>query len=158
MADKWLFILTYLQQNPIQEVPGQLFGMSQSNANKWLHLLHAVLNQALAHQDLLPARTANDLAVLLAAERTGVRPPPFWHAGTERPIHRPTDPAEQQEDYSGKKKCHTLKDLLVLDETCHIGFLSATYAGKVNDKSLADLAGYTLPPGSCLYQEMGFQG
>ena len=47
MADKLLFILTYLKQNPIQEVQGQLFGMSQSNANKWIHLLHPVLNQAL---------------------------------------------------------------------------------------------------------------
>jgi hypothetical protein len=28
MADKLLFILTYLKQNPIQEVQGQLFGMS----------------------------------------------------------------------------------------------------------------------------------
>ncbi len=70
MADKLLFILTYVKQNPIQEVQGQLFGMSQSNANKWIHLLHTVLNQALAHQELLPARTADDLAMLLAAERT----------------------------------------------------------------------------------------
>ena len=46
MADTWLFILTYLKQNPIQEVQGQLFGMSQSNAHKWLHLLHTVLHQA----------------------------------------------------------------------------------------------------------------
>jgi DDE superfamily endonuclease len=84
--------------------------------------------------------------------------PPFWHDGTERPIHRPIDPEEQQEYYSGKKKCHTIKNLLVIDETCHIGFLSATYEGKVNDKTLADLEGYTLPHGSCLYQDMGFQG
>jgi Helix-turn-helix of DDE superfamily endonuclease len=69
-ADKLLFILTYLKQNPIQEVQGQLFGMSQSNANKWLHLLHAVLNQALAQQELLPARNADELAVMLAAKRT----------------------------------------------------------------------------------------
>ena len=48
--------------------------MSQSNTNKWNHLLHAVLNQTLAHQELLPARTADDLAVLLAAERTKVAP------------------------------------------------------------------------------------
>src|ERR671918_213538 len=33
--------------------------------------------------------------------------PPFWHDGTERPIHRPTDPEDQQEYYSGKKPCHT---------------------------------------------------
>ena len=79
MADKLLFIVTYLKQNPIQEVQGQLFGMSQSNANKWIHLLHAVLNQALAHQELLPARTANDLAALLTTERAkGVPTSPLF--------------------------------------------------------------------------------
>jgi Helix-turn-helix of DDE superfamily endonuclease len=78
-ADKQLFILTYVKQNPIQAVQGQLFGMSQSNANKWIHLLHAVLNQALAHQELLPARNADDLAVMLAAKRTaGVPQPPLF--------------------------------------------------------------------------------
>src|ERR671935_93433 len=78
-TDKRLFILTYLKQNPIQEVQGQLFGMSQSNANKWIHLLHAVLNQALARQELLPARTADEFAGMLAAKRTeGVRQPPLF--------------------------------------------------------------------------------
>jgi hypothetical protein len=46
MADKRLFILTYLKRNPIQEMQGQLFEMSQSNANKSIHLLPPVLNQA----------------------------------------------------------------------------------------------------------------
>jgi hypothetical protein len=36
--------------------------------------------------------------------------------------------------------------------------LSHTSAGKASEKSLAERAGYTLPPGSCLYQEKGFQG
>jgi hypothetical protein len=69
MADKLLFILTYVKQNPIQEVQGQLFGMSQANANNWIHLLHTVLNQALAQQELLPARTAAELATLLTRKR-----------------------------------------------------------------------------------------
>ena len=78
-ADKQLFILTYVKQNPIQEVQGQLFGMSQSNANKWIHLLHAVLNHALAHQELLPARNADDLSVMLVAKRTeGIPQPPLF--------------------------------------------------------------------------------
>jgi Helix-turn-helix of DDE superfamily endonuclease len=46
IADKLLFMPTYLKQHPLQEVQGQLFGMSQSNANKWIPLLHPVLNQA----------------------------------------------------------------------------------------------------------------
>ena len=70
MADKLLFILTYVKQNPIQEMQGQLFGMSQSNANKWIHLLHTVLNQALGQQELLPARTAAELATLLTSKQT----------------------------------------------------------------------------------------
>ena len=79
IADKLLFMLTYVKQNPIQEVQGQLFGMSQSHANKWIHLLHAVLNQALARQELLPARTADEFAGMLAAKRTeGVRQPPLF--------------------------------------------------------------------------------
>src|ERR687892_150501 len=45
MADKLLFILTYLKQHPIQEVQGQLCGMSPSHANKGLHLLHTGLHQ-----------------------------------------------------------------------------------------------------------------
>jgi hypothetical protein len=69
MADKLLFILTYVQQNPIQEMQGQLFGMSQSNANKWIHLLHTVLNHTLGQQELLPARTAAELATLLTSKQ-----------------------------------------------------------------------------------------
>lgn len=46
----------------------------------------------------------------------------------------------------------------MINETCPICFLSATYEGKVHDKSVADLEGYTLPHGRCLYQDMGFQG
>ena len=74
IADKRLFMLTYFKPNPIQAVPGQLFRMSQSHANTWIHLLHAVLNYALAHPELLPARAANEFAVLLASERTKVAP------------------------------------------------------------------------------------
>jgi DDE superfamily endonuclease len=37
-------------------------------------------------------------------------------------------------------------------------FLSLTYEGKASDKTIAELAGYTLPPGSCLDQDKGFQG
>jgi Helix-turn-helix of DDE superfamily endonuclease len=73
-ADKLLFILTYVKQNPIQEVQGQLFGMSQSNANKWIHLLHPVLNHALANQELLPARTAAEFADMFATDRSSTPP------------------------------------------------------------------------------------
>jgi Helix-turn-helix of DDE superfamily endonuclease len=73
LADKLLFILTYLKQHPMQEVQGQLFGMSQSNANTWIHVLHPVVNQALADQELLPARTAAAFAAMFATHSTDGR-------------------------------------------------------------------------------------
>jgi hypothetical protein len=70
LADKLLFMLTYLKQHPIQEVQGQLFGMSQSHANTWIHVLHPVLNQAVADQALLPARTAAEFAAMFETHAT----------------------------------------------------------------------------------------
>ena len=84
--------------------------------------------------------------------------PPGWPAGTERPLHRPADPEDQQDDDSGKQQCHTRPTLLVIDETCQMGFWSATEAGKANDTILAELEGSPVPPGSCLDPDRGFQG
>jgi hypothetical protein len=75
MADKRLCILTYVHQNPIQEVQGQLFGMSQSHANQWIHLRHPVLNPAVADHERLPARTADDLAAMRTTPPTDASAP-----------------------------------------------------------------------------------
>jgi hypothetical protein len=56
IEDKLLFILVYLKQHPTQTLQGYLFGMSQPNANKWIHMLHTVLNRALAQLKSLPQR------------------------------------------------------------------------------------------------------
>ncbi len=84
--------------------------------------------------------------------------PPFYHDGTERPIQRPVDADEQAEYYSGKKRCHTVKDILLINDRCTIQFLSLTHAGKWHEKSIADDEHYVLPAGCVLYQDMGFQG
>src|SRR5215211_2630890 len=73
-ADRLLFILTYLKQNAIQEVHGQLFGMSQSNVSIWVRRLLDILNNALAAQQLLPARSAAELAVQLRAVAAAADP------------------------------------------------------------------------------------
>jgi hypothetical protein len=52
--------------------------------------------------------------------------PPFAHDGTERRIVRPQDPAEQTDCYSGKKKDHTVKNILLVNAPLIILFLSNT--------------------------------
>ena len=58
IEDKLLFILVHMKQNLTQEVQGELFGMIQSDANKWLQLLRPILHAALERLDVLPSRLA----------------------------------------------------------------------------------------------------
>ena len=83
--------------------------------------------------------------------------PPCGHDGTERPIPRPQDATEQKRCYSGKKKRHMLKNLLLINAALRIVFLSETVPGSVHDKRLADTTPYPLPAGSQLLQDVGFQ-
>src|SRR5689334_15154853 len=83
-------------------------------------------------------------------------PPPFAPDGTERRIVRPQDPAEQKESYSGKKKDHTVKNVLLVNVLLIILFLSNTYGGRTHDLRIAEATPYPLPAGSGLLQDLGF--
>ena len=54
--DQLLFILIYLRKAMTQDVLGELFGVSQPVANKWVHRLLPILNRALADLEELPSR------------------------------------------------------------------------------------------------------
>lgn len=154
IEDKLLFILVYLKTNPLQTAHAKMFGMTQPKANRWIHTLHTVLNQTLAHIEELPARPGDDIEIFSEEyeEKT------YWHDGTEREINRPLDYQEQKEYYSGKKKSHTIKNVILINVFCGVIFLSATCTGKIHDKTIADTSNYNLPQGSTLYQDKGFQG
>ena len=149
---KLLFILIYLKQGTTQEMHATLFGMHQPDANVWIHLLHPILNQALAALGELPVREAE---AFNAEDEQALY---FFHDGTERPIPRPKDKDAQKKYYSGKKKRHTIKNIVVTNPLGRILFLTRTCEGKKHDKKAADEAGYDFPDGSTLFQDAGFQG
>src|SRR4029450_8069590 len=82
--------------------------------------------------------------------------PPFAHDGTERRIVRPQDPVDQKASYSGKKKDHTVKNVLLVNALLVILFVSATPGGRVHDLRIAEATPYPLPAGSGLLQDLGF--
>jgi hypothetical protein len=105
IEDKLVFILIYLKQGGLQEAHATLFEMHQPNANIWIHLLHTLLNQALAASGELPAREADELEQNLepVKEQNEIELRLFFQDGTERPITRPKDQEQQKTYYSGKK-------------------------------------------------------
>lgn len=155
LEDKLVFILFYFRLYPVQVLQGYLFGLGQPQANEWIHRLTPVLNAALGYEKQLPARRAKDIEQVLAA-CPGLE---FIIDGAERPIRRPQDPDRQRQNYSGKKKRHTVKNNVITDKrTKKIKGLSPTCEGKKNDKKLADEQDLTFPSGSKLWQDTGFQG
>ena len=76
--DRLFFLLTYLKTYALQVVQGRLFGMGQSKANQWLHVLLPALLAALRTLGDAPTRSqaalAQRLGVSEAAAATVVTP------------------------------------------------------------------------------------
>src|SRR5919202_5222193 len=60
--DRLLFILVYLKTYPLQVVQGRLFGIDQSKANQWIHVLLVVLRTTLCTLGDAPTRSLTALA------------------------------------------------------------------------------------------------
>src|SRR5215831_6069361 len=60
--DRLFFLLTYVKTYSLQVVQGRLFGMGQSKANQWIHVLLPVLLTALRTLGDAPARSLTALA------------------------------------------------------------------------------------------------
>jgi hypothetical protein len=151
---KLLFVLIYLKNNPLQSYHGLAFNMSQGKVSQWLVVLMPLLEEALYRAGQLPGRTPGHLYLslqLLAGQL-------LLMDATERAVPRATDGARQQHEYSGKKGCHTNKNLLVASEQGQVLYLSPTVEGSLHDKALADELELEFVAGQRLLVDLGFLG
>jgi hypothetical protein len=156
MEDKLLFLLVYQKTNPLQTMHGLQFGLSQPQTNYWIHRLLPVLQRALADLDMAPERDASQVAT---SHLTLEGAPNMAIDGTERRRQRPQDDTAQQAHYSGKKKAHTDKNILLVNEmTSKVVYLGPTEPGKIHDKKATDQAPIAYPVNATLDKDTGFQG
>jgi len=66
--DRLLFILVYLKQHPTHLLHGRLFGMRQSKATQWIHVLLPVLRNTLRTLGDAPCRSLESLRHHLEGE------------------------------------------------------------------------------------------
>jgi hypothetical protein len=80
--------------------------------------------------------------------------------GVERPTIRSQKNKTQGKHYSGKKKRHTRKNVIVTDKKKQILFLSPSKHGRVHDKKLADknMLARGIPASVSILADTGFQG
>jgi hypothetical protein len=90
--DRLLFILVYLKTYPLQVVQGRLFGMGQSKAHQWIHVLLTVLQATRRTLGDAPTRSVTALRSAWAWRRPTRRPWSCHPRGRRRQPIRPPPP------------------------------------------------------------------
>lgn len=124
------FTLFYLKTYPTFDVLGFLFDLSAGHAHDYLSQFFTILQQALKHAGDAPIRkfeSVNDFKQAIDKYEE------IFIDGSEVPCQRPQDPEEQKNRYSGKKKHHTIKSLIISNAKQQILFLSPLFGGCEHD-------------------------
>lgn len=163
-AHHLFFVLTYLKENPTQEFQGAIFDLSQESVSTIIKDCLSALNETLRLKKLLPCSDGADYPNFLRAlkerfaQNRNVTIQDNLMDCTEIEVQRPSDSGEQEDNFSGKKKYHTVKKLIISLFCGYIAFASHHFAGRIGDKKVADLEELTFPKDTYLWTDLSFVG
>lgn len=160
MTDQLLMTVIWLRQYPIYEVLGYLFGVSDSTVSRYVSRMVPLLAASGRDTMKMPdpgrkrrrqlddlLRETPDLAVIIDS--------------FEQRVQRPKERALADGHYSGKKKAHTLKCQIAIDESSgRIVDVSASVPGPTADITLLDQSGLLqrLPDGVGALADLAYVG
>jgi hypothetical protein len=156
-AERLFFILFYLKCYPTMDLAGFLFGVDRSQIQRWVKALLPLLEETLGREVVLPARKVSSVEEFLAQFPT-VKD--VFIDATERPVRRPQKNKARNAHYSGRKKRHTKKSVVVGDEQGQVLILPPTKPGRRADYFRFKQSGIgdILPPDVAAWVDLGFVG
>jgi hypothetical protein len=120
------FVLSCRKLNPLQELQADLFDMTQNRCCIFLHAMDHILHLALEQAGVVPAKTNEQLQEQLSRFGETGEDKCLLHDGTEQEVPRPQDDELQKEQYSGRKKKHTVKNAVIISKCYLILHVSLT--------------------------------
>jgi hypothetical protein len=155
--EKLFFILFYCRCYPTFDVASFFFGVDRSSCCRWAHWFIGALEITLGEKCVFPKRKlkcADDVLCLIPEIEE------LFIDGTERPIRRPHNNDRQKEFYSGKKKRHTMKNLIIANNRKEIIAVTKTCEGKTHDYKTFknEEISSAIPKGMPVFVDNGFQG
>ena len=157
VREKLFYVLWYMKTYPTFDVASFSVGFARSSACYWMHDLLPILEQTMKRKLVLPVRRISDPEEYfkLFPEAKEV----FVDA-VERLKQRPKKKKAQQKTYSGKKKMHTRKSVVVSDKNRRILVVTKQKSGRRHDKRLADKESVfeMIPKEIIVFTDTGFQG
>lgn len=153
---KLTMILLFLKCYPTYDLLGWIFGLERTRAFRWIKILMPILEATLGRSLSLPARQIHSKEELLKL----FPDLEVFIDGTERPIHNYKNPKSGKRHYSGKKKYHTKKNIILSTKSKRINYLTKTSYGRRHDKYHADKQSIfeDLPEEILSWVDTGFQG
>lgn len=154
---KLFFILFYFKCYPTCDFAGFVFSFARGRASEWFLRLTPILEQTLGRNLVLPTRKISNLQEFLTHFPESQE---LFIDGTERRVQRSKKPKNQKKQYSGKKKIHTRKNVIITNQKKEVLYLSPTTGGRKHDFNITknELIPQNLPPGIPTYADTGFQG
>lgn len=155
--DKLLYILLYLKLYPTYDALAVLTSHQRSKCGDSVKLLLPVLEKALGQHLVLPVRRGRSLAEIF---RENPELKDVFIDGTERRVNKPKRLKKRDKLYSGKKKSHTRKSVVLSDERKRIILLTQAKSGRRHDKRIVDknLIANHIPESVTVWTDTGFIG
>ena len=157
IEEKVFFILFYLKVYPTYDLAALFCQVDRSQTCRWVKKLLPILEKTLGYSISLPKRK-----ICSISEFQELFPEVFdvIMDVTERKCQRPASYKNLKKRYSGKKKSHTRKNTLIVDEEKHIRFLSNTKNGRLHDLTLfkKEAIAPCIPSGFSLWVDKGYTG
>lgn len=149
--------LMYLKAYATYDVFGFHIGCDRSQACRWIAHIFPVIEMTLERKLLLPERKITSIEEF---QEKFPEVKEIMVDGTERRRQRPKKKKSQQKAYSGKKKAHTRKNIVITDTKKKILVLTKTKSGRRHDKRLADKESVfeTIPKDVAVYTDTAFVG
>ena len=157
LEEKLFYILWYMKTYPTFDLASFNVGFHRTKACDWMHVLLPILEQTLKRKLVLPQRKISDPEEYL---RLFPEAREVFADGIERSIQRSKNKRTQNRMYSGKKKMHARKSVIVSDKNRKVLVLTKQKSGRRHDKRLADKENLfqNLPDEVTAFVDTGFQG
>jgi hypothetical protein len=157
IEEKLFYVLWYMKTYPTFDLASFQVGFARSSACYWMHELLPILEMTMKRKFVLPQRKISDpeeyFRLIPEAKEVFVD-------AVERLKQRPKKKKAQQKTYSGKKKTHTRKSVVVSDKNRKILVITKQKSGRRHDKRLADKESVfeMIPKEITAYADTGFMG
>ena len=155
-TDRLLMLLVYYHMYPSSTLLGYLFNLSQTSVLKAIRKLEPMVSESLP----LPKKQNDKVRRLQTVDEIEAMFPGFkvFLDATEQEIPRPKNKRKRKAHCSGKKKKHTVKTQIAVNENGLIVHKTGHVKGSTHDYVLYKQHHPHLPDNVCLDLDLGYAG